>query len=160
MVLARGRQPARDNSDEPVHRGEDDGHRELVRVDKIERLAHRDEDLAVDALRHPVLLHELQNGELVLPVDEALALRQHRKQRGHHLHLLSERQHLCVGQDGQRHVERGRHTRQELEGSELARLLLSNNKHACTSTADLRIRNVRGPASILSRAFPGKYSPF
>ena len=54
VAVEEGRLRAVGLVDEAVHRREHDGHRQLVRVDKVERLAHRDEDLVVDALGHPI----------------------------------------------------------------------------------------------------------
>ena len=93
------------------------------------RLAHRDEDLLVDPLGHPVLAHEVEDGELVLRVDEALPLDEHRQQRRHHPQLLLHRQHLGVLQDRQRHPERRRHARRELEASKLPRQLAHRERH-------------------------------
>mmetsp|Transcript_30765 Transcript_30765/g.52633 ORF Transcript_30765/g.52633 Transcript_30765/m.52633 type:complete len:420 (+) Transcript_30765:455-1714(+) len=116
--------------EKPVHRGEHDGHRELVRVDKVERFSHRDEDLVVDPLGHAVLAHKLEDRELILPVDEVLPLQEHRQQSGDHLQLLLDREHLRVAQDRQRHVERRGDAVSKLEGGELTGQILHGKGHA------------------------------
>mmetsp|Transcript_20111 Transcript_20111/g.57646 ORF Transcript_20111/g.57646 Transcript_20111/m.57646 type:complete len:624 (+) Transcript_20111:184-2055(+) len=115
--------------EETVHRGEHHRHRELVGVDEVERLCHRNEDLLVDPLRHSVLAHEVEHGELVLRVDEILPLDQHRQQRWRRLHLLAQREHLLVEQDGQPEVEWRRDPGQKVKRGELARQLLHRKDH-------------------------------
>mmetsp|Transcript_11931 Transcript_11931/g.38087 ORF Transcript_11931/g.38087 Transcript_11931/m.38087 type:complete len:317 (-) Transcript_11931:64-1014(-) len=116
--------------DEAIHRGEHHRHRHAVRVHEVEGLCHRDEDLLVDRLRHAVLVHKLLDAQLVLRVDERLALEQHRQQAGHHPHLVEEREHLCVAQDGRRHVERRGHTVWEVERGKFAGQLRHGKRHA------------------------------
>ena len=77
-------------------------------------LAHGDEDLVIDALGHAVLAHELEDRVLILRVDEALTLDQHRQQRGDHLDFFLDGEHLGVGEDGRGHVERRRHIWREV----------------------------------------------
>ena len=92
--------------DEPVHGGQDDGHGELIAVDEIQRLAHGDEQLLAHPLRHEVLLHPLLHRQLILRVDVFLTSEQHRHEGDPRAQLLGPREHLIVGQDGVRHVER------------------------------------------------------
>eukprot|EP00982_Pelagococcus_subviridis_P008297 30829-Pelagococcus_subviridis.AAC.8 len=83
--------------DEPVHRGQDDRHRELIRVDEIQRLSHRDEELLAHAFGHEVPTHPLLDAELVLRVDVVLPAQQHRHERRAGPELLRRRQHPVVG---------------------------------------------------------------
>ena len=83
-------------------------------------LCHRNEDLLVDPLRHSVFAHEVEHGELVLRVNEILPLDQHRQQRWRRLHLLAQREHLLVEQDGQPEIEWRRDPGQKVKRGELA----------------------------------------
>ena len=56
----------------------------------------------------PYLRMKSSTRELVLRVDEVLALDEHRDQRRRGLELLREREHLLVEQDGQAEVEAAR----------------------------------------------------
>mmetsp|Transcript_15341 Transcript_15341/g.46134 ORF Transcript_15341/g.46134 Transcript_15341/m.46134 type:complete len:268 (-) Transcript_15341:321-1124(-) len=108
---------------------EHDGHGQLIRVDEVQRLGHGDEHLRVDALGHVVLAHELEAAELILGVDEALALDEHGQQRRRAAELLGERKHLLVHEDGKAEVKRRRDAGHEVEGRELARELLHREDH-------------------------------
>ena len=114
---------------EPVHRGQHDRHGELIRVDEVERLGHGDEHLVVDSIRHAVLAHEVQDAELVLLVDEVLALDEHGDQRRRGLELLAEGQHLLVEQNREAEVERRGDALDEVERRELAGELLHGEDH-------------------------------
>mmetsp|Transcript_12824 Transcript_12824/g.28953 ORF Transcript_12824/g.28953 Transcript_12824/m.28953 type:complete len:201 (-) Transcript_12824:569-1171(-) len=81
---------------ETVHRSEHDRHGELIGIDEVESLCHRNKDFLVDPVGHAVLSHEIKNRKLVLSVDEVLALNQHWEQRRCGLELLLQREHLLV----------------------------------------------------------------
>mmetsp|Transcript_21608 Transcript_21608/g.63425 ORF Transcript_21608/g.63425 Transcript_21608/m.63425 type:complete len:451 (-) Transcript_21608:32-1384(-) len=115
--------------EEAIHGGQDHGHAELVRVDKIECLGHGDEDLLVDALGHAVFAHKVGHAEFVLRVDEGLALDEHGEEGGRRLYLFPQRQHLLIHQDGQAEVERRGYARYEVEGGELPGELLHREYH-------------------------------
>ena len=67
--------------------------------------------------------------QLVLLVDEVLALNEHREQGRRRLQLLPEREHLLVHEDGEAEVEGRGDTRDEVEGGELAGQLLHGEDH-------------------------------
>eukprot|EP00968_Pinguiococcus_pyrenoidosus_P005478 scaffold357_cov239-Pinguiococcus_pyrenoidosus.AAC.5 len=124
--------------EEAVHGREDHRHAEFIGVDEVQGLGHRDEDLFIDALGHPILAHEVQHAELVLLVDEVLAAHQHRQERRRSLELLLQRQHLLVHQDGQAKVEGRRNARNEVKGRELSRQLLHREDHLVHLHARMR----------------------
>mmetsp|Transcript_12107 Transcript_12107/g.35977 ORF Transcript_12107/g.35977 Transcript_12107/m.35977 type:complete len:531 (+) Transcript_12107:270-1862(+) len=114
---------------ETVHRRQHHRHGELVRIDEVEGLGHGDEHLIVDAVRHAILLHELTDGQVILLVDEILALHQHREKRGGSLKLLRHREHLLVQKNGQGEVQGSRDALEEIERGELAGQLLHSEDH-------------------------------
>ena len=59
-----------------------------TRVNKVQGFGHGNEDFLIDSLGHAELAHELSDAELVLLVDEGLALQKHGQQRGGRLQLL------------------------------------------------------------------------
>mmetsp|Transcript_6540 Transcript_6540/g.24293 ORF Transcript_6540/g.24293 Transcript_6540/m.24293 type:complete len:470 (-) Transcript_6540:416-1825(-) len=107
--------------DEAVHRGEHHRHAQLVRVDEVQRLGHRDENLVVHPVGHVVLLHPLAHRQLVLRVDVVLPRHQHGQQRQPEAQLLRPREHLVVVGDRPHPVPGRWQPRREVEARKLAR---------------------------------------
>ena len=114
---------------ETVHRRQHDSHGQLVRVDEIQSLRHGDENFFVNALRHTILAHEIQDAEFVLLIDELLALDQHRQERRRRLQLFRQGQHLLVHENRQAKVERRGDALDKIERREFTRKLLHGEDH-------------------------------
>lgn len=90
----------------PVQGNEHALHAQLLGVDEVERLGHRDEDLVVDPGRDALLPHPLRDGLVVLGLDVGLPPDDGGEQADRELDLLGPGEHLVVAQDRDDAVER------------------------------------------------------
>mmetsp|Transcript_14786 Transcript_14786/g.34204 ORF Transcript_14786/g.34204 Transcript_14786/m.34204 type:complete len:308 (-) Transcript_14786:412-1335(-) len=114
---------------ETVHGGQDNGHRQLIRIDEIQGFGHRNEDLSVDALGHTILSHEIRDTELILRIDKGLSFDQHRQKRRGGLDFFSQGQHFLVKQNGQTEVEGSWDSWDEVKGCEFTGQFLHGEDH-------------------------------